>query len=163
VAGPSEDLPAIVTEAPEAPSDEKYVYTAFVYTREEQSVRIIRDKQTGYGFVEFIFHAAAEKILQTAWLSWVAFGAREVRFGLNDVRQAVTNAVANAVAASVADVEEPPVDNNSEVGWIVAGTARWIQTVERSTYAAEVKGIRDDDAPMVSWQDPWKPVATARC
>jgi hypothetical protein len=59
VAGPSEDLPAIVTEASEAPSDEKYLHTAFVYTREEQSVRIIWDKQTGYGFVEFVSHAAA--------------------------------------------------------------------------------------------------------
>jgi hypothetical protein len=75
----------------------------------------------------------------------------------------VTNAVANAAAVSMADVEEPPVDNNSEVGRIVAGTARRIRTIERSTYAAEVKGILDDDAPMVSWQDLWKLVATARC
>jgi hypothetical protein len=69
VAGSGEDLPATVTEAPEALSDENYLHTAFVYTGEEQSVRIIWNKQTGYGFVEFVSHAAAEKILQPDWLN----------------------------------------------------------------------------------------------
>jgi hypothetical protein len=104
VAGPSEDPLAIVVEAPKAPSDENYLHTAFEYTREEQSMRIIWDKQTGYGFVEFVSHAPAEKILQPIRLNWVAFGTKEVRFGLNDVRRAVTNAVAGVAAVSVADV-----------------------------------------------------------
>jgi hypothetical protein len=41
VAGPGEDLPTIGTEAPEAPSHENYLHTAFVYIGEDQSVRII--------------------------------------------------------------------------------------------------------------------------
>jgi hypothetical protein len=64
VVGPGEDLLATVTEALEAPSDENYLHTVFVYTGEEQSVRITWNKQTGYGFVEFVSHAATEKILQ---------------------------------------------------------------------------------------------------
>jgi hypothetical protein len=69
VVGPGEDLLATVTEALEAPSDENYLHTVFVYTGEEQSVRITWNKQTGYGFVEFVSHAAAEKILQPDWLN----------------------------------------------------------------------------------------------
>ncbi|KQJ95099.1 polyadenylate-binding protein RBP45 [Brachypodium distachyon] len=49
--------------------DENYVYGCFAHTGEVQSVKLIRDKQTGqlqgYGFVEFTTRAGAERVLQT--------------------------------------------------------------------------------------------------
>ncbi|KAM0868392.1 hypothetical protein ACQ4PT_041374 [Festuca glaucescens] len=49
--------------------DENYIYGCFAATGEVQAVKLIRDKQTGqlqgYGFVEFISHAAAERVLTT--------------------------------------------------------------------------------------------------
>ncbi|KAI6669553.1 hypothetical protein NL676_004438 [Syzygium grande] len=49
--------------------DESYLYGCFAHTGEVVSVKIIRNKLTGqpegYGFVEFMSHAAAERILQT--------------------------------------------------------------------------------------------------
>ncbi|KQJ84715.1 hypothetical protein BRADI_5g22410v3 [Brachypodium distachyon] len=48
--------------------DETYIHGCFASTGELQSVKLIRDKQTGqlqgYGFVEFTSHAAAERVLQ---------------------------------------------------------------------------------------------------
>jgi RNA recognition motif-containing protein len=49
--------------------DESYIYNCFAATGEVQSVKLIRDKQSGqlqgYGFVEFTSRAAADRILQT--------------------------------------------------------------------------------------------------
>nr|CAB3480231.1 unnamed protein product [Digitaria exilis] len=49
--------------------DEGYIYGCFAATGEVQSVKLIRDKHTGqlqgYGFVEFVTRAAAERVLQT--------------------------------------------------------------------------------------------------
>ncbi|KAM0868389.1 hypothetical protein ACQ4PT_041373 [Festuca glaucescens] len=49
--------------------DENYIYGCFASTGEVQSVKLIRDKLTGqlqgYGFVEFVSHAAAERVLTT--------------------------------------------------------------------------------------------------
>jgi RNA recognition motif-containing protein len=49
--------------------DENYIYSCFAATGEVQSVKLIRDKQSGliqgYGFVEFSSRAAAERVLQT--------------------------------------------------------------------------------------------------
>ncbi|PSR85341.1 Polyadenylate-binding protein, partial [Actinidia chinensis var. chinensis] len=49
--------------------DENYVSNCFAHTGEVISVKVIRNKQTaqpeGYGFIEFISRAAAERILQT--------------------------------------------------------------------------------------------------
>ncbi|KAF8651241.1 hypothetical protein HU200_063488 [Digitaria exilis] len=49
--------------------DEGYIYGCFASTGEVQSVKLIRDKNSGqlqgYGFVEFTSRAAAERILQT--------------------------------------------------------------------------------------------------
>ncbi|GJN09438.1 hypothetical protein PR202_ga27444 [Eleusine coracana subsp. coracana] len=49
--------------------DENYVYNCFASTGEVQSVKLIRDKHTGqlqgYGFVEFMSRATAERVLQT--------------------------------------------------------------------------------------------------
>uniref|UniRef100_A0A453N6S2 RRM domain-containing protein n=2 Tax=Aegilops tauschii subsp. strangulata TaxID=200361 RepID=A0A453N6S2_AEGTS len=49
--------------------DENYVYNCFASTGEVQSVKLIRDKQTGqlqgYGFIEFTSRAGAERVLQT--------------------------------------------------------------------------------------------------
>ncbi|CAM0902597.1 unnamed protein product [Alopecurus aequalis] len=48
--------------------DENYIYGCFASTGELQSVKLIRDKVSGqlqgYGFVEFVSHAAAERVLQ---------------------------------------------------------------------------------------------------
>ncbi|KAH9548561.1 hypothetical protein CY35_11G093700 [Sphagnum magellanicum] len=75
--------------------DESYLHGCFVHTGEVQSVKIIRNKQTGYsegyGFVEFVSHATAEKILQSFngtqmpntdqpfRLNWASFGIGERR------------------------------------------------------------------------------------
>ncbi|KAI3726693.1 hypothetical protein L1987_66493 [Smallanthus sonchifolius] len=49
--------------------DEDYLRNCFASTGEVASIKVIRNKQTGfsegYGFVEFYSHAAAEKVLQT--------------------------------------------------------------------------------------------------
>jgi len=49
--------------------DENYIYGCFAATGEVHAVKLIRDKLTGqlqgYGFVEFVSHAAAERVLQT--------------------------------------------------------------------------------------------------
>ncbi|XBI45028.1 hypothetical protein VPH35_109586 [Triticum aestivum] len=75
--------PAAPTQAPAGPNevrtlwlgdlqywmDENYVYNCFASTGEVQSVKLIRDKQTGqlqgYGFIEFTSRAGAERALQT--------------------------------------------------------------------------------------------------
>ncbi|KAK8630326.1 hypothetical protein V6N13_079124 [Hibiscus sabdariffa] len=73
--------------------DESYLNSCFAHTGELVSIKIIRNKITGlpegYGFVEFVSHAAAERILQTYngtpmpgteqmfRLNWASFGAGE--------------------------------------------------------------------------------------
>ncbi|CDY66423.1 BnaAnng22220D [Brassica napus] len=49
--------------------DENYLVNSFSITGEVQQAKVIRNKQSGYsegyGFIEFVSHAAAERILQT--------------------------------------------------------------------------------------------------
>ena len=49
--------------------DENYLLSCFAQTGEVASVKVIRNKQTGqvegYGFIEFVSRAAAERVLQT--------------------------------------------------------------------------------------------------
>ncbi|WZZ09912.1 hypothetical protein YC2023_095833 [Brassica napus] len=49
--------------------DESYLVNSFSITGEVQQAKVIRNKQSGYsegyGFIEFVSHAAAERILQT--------------------------------------------------------------------------------------------------
>ncbi|XP_011625480.1 polyadenylate-binding protein RBP47B' isoform X2 [Amborella trichopoda] len=75
--------------------DENYLHTCFSHTGEVISIKIIRNKITGqpegYGFVEFVSHAAAERILQTYngtpmpgteqcfRMNWASFGIGERR------------------------------------------------------------------------------------
>ncbi|KAJ9697970.1 hypothetical protein PVL29_007200 [Vitis rotundifolia] len=75
--------------------DENYLHSCFAHTGEVISIKIIRNKITGqpegYGFVEFVSHAAAERILQayngtqmpgteqTFRLNWASFGIGERR------------------------------------------------------------------------------------
>ncbi|XP_022958490.1 polyadenylate-binding protein RBP47B'-like isoform X1 [Cucurbita moschata] len=75
--------------------DESYLNSCFAHTGEVMSIKIIRNKITGqpegYGFVEFVSHAAAERILQTYngsqmpgteqtfRLNWASFGIGERR------------------------------------------------------------------------------------
>ncbi|URE13557.1 RNA-binding protein C23E6.01c [Musa troglodytarum] len=75
--------------------DENYLYSCFVHTGEVVSVKIIRNKQSGqsegYGFIEFVSHAGADRILQTYngqvmpnteqafRLNWATCGAGERR------------------------------------------------------------------------------------
>lgn len=75
--------------------DENYLSSCFAHTGEVVSIKIIRNKITnqpeGYGFVEFVSHAAAERILQTYngtqmpgteqtfRLNWASFGIGERR------------------------------------------------------------------------------------
>ncbi|CAN1750744.1 Polyadenylate-binding protein RBP47B' [Linum perenne] len=76
-------------------ADENYLSSCFSHTGELISVKIIRNKLTGqpegYGFVEFVSHQAAERILQTYngtqmpgteltfRLNWASFGTGERR------------------------------------------------------------------------------------
>ncbi|GAV59772.1 RRM_1 domain-containing protein [Cephalotus follicularis] len=75
--------------------DENYLSSCFSHTGEVVSIKIIRNKITGqpegYGFVEFVSHGAAERILQnyngaqmpgteqTFRLNWASFGIGERR------------------------------------------------------------------------------------
>ncbi|KAH7290409.1 hypothetical protein KP509_30G047300 [Ceratopteris richardii] len=75
--------------------DESYLYNCFVHTGEVVSAKVIRNKITsaseGYGFVEFVSHAAAERALQmyngtlmpqteqNFRINWAAFGMGERR------------------------------------------------------------------------------------
>ncbi|CAA3009348.1 polyadenylate-binding RBP45-like isoform X1 [Olea europaea subsp. europaea] len=75
--------------------DEQYLYSCFASTGEVISAKVIRNKQTGqsegYGFIEFVSHAAAERNLQTYngslmpnieqtfRLNWASMGAGEKR------------------------------------------------------------------------------------
>ncbi|WOL04923.1 polyadenylate-binding protein RBP45 [Canna indica] len=75
--------------------DENYLYGCFVHTGEVVSVKLIRNKITGqsegYGFIEFVSRAAADRVLQTFngqmmpnaeqafRLNWATCGAGERR------------------------------------------------------------------------------------
>ncbi|KAE8687140.1 Polyadenylate-binding protein RBP47B [Hibiscus syriacus] len=75
--------------------DESYLNSCFAHTGELVSIKIIRNKITGqpegYGFVEFVSHQAAERILQSYHgtpvpgtdqmfrLNWASFGTGERR------------------------------------------------------------------------------------
>lgn len=75
--------------------DENYLYNCFSHTGEVGSVKVIRNKQTnqseGYGFLEFISRAGAERVLQTYngtimpnggqnfRLNWATFSSGEKR------------------------------------------------------------------------------------
>ncbi|KZV37165.1 hypothetical protein F511_15085 [Dorcoceras hygrometricum] len=73
--------------------DEQFLYNCFASSGEVASVKVIRNKQTGqsegYGFIEFVSHAAAEKNLQlyngtlipnveqTFRMNWASMGVGE--------------------------------------------------------------------------------------
>ncbi|KAL5972662.1 Polyadenylate-binding protein rbp45 [Asimina triloba] len=75
--------------------EESYIYSWFAHTGEVVSVKVIRNKQSGqsegYGFIEFVNRAAAERILQTYngtlipgteqtfRLNWASFSSGERR------------------------------------------------------------------------------------
>ncbi|XP_022716093.1 polyadenylate-binding protein RBP45-like [Durio zibethinus] len=75
--------------------DENYLLSCFAQTGEVTSVKVIRNKQTGqvegYGFIEFVSRAAAERVLQTYngtpmpnvesnyRLNWASFSSGERR------------------------------------------------------------------------------------
>ncbi|KAI3716065.1 hypothetical protein L6452_23126 [Arctium lappa] len=75
--------------------DETYLQTCFAQTGEVSSIKLIRNKQTGqserYGFIEFVSHEAAEKVLQSYngtmmpntdqsfRLNWASFSTGEKR------------------------------------------------------------------------------------
>ncbi|XP_076929470.1 polyadenylate-binding protein RBP47C'-like [Bidens hawaiensis] len=65
--------------------DEDYLRSCFASTGEVASIKVIRNKQTGfsegYGFVEFYSHGAAEKVLQT--YAGIAMPNTEQPFRLN--------------------------------------------------------------------------------
>ncbi|XP_022753140.1 polyadenylate-binding protein RBP45C-like isoform X1 [Durio zibethinus] len=65
--------------------DENYLISIFAHTGEVVSAKVIRNKQTslpeGYGFIEFVSHAAAERILQS--YNGVAMPNSEQNFRLN--------------------------------------------------------------------------------
>ncbi|CAM8916735.1 unnamed protein product [Rhodiola kirilowii] len=91
-------LPRVSTQTPlyfVVLADESYLQSCFAHTNEVLSIKIIRNKITGqpegYGFIEFVSHAAAERVLQsyngalmpgteqTFRLNWASFGMGEKR------------------------------------------------------------------------------------
>ncbi|XP_023537623.1 polyadenylate-binding protein RBP47-like [Cucurbita pepo subsp. pepo] len=65
--------------------DENYLHSCFASTGEVSSIKVIRNKQTGisegYGFVEFLSHTTAEKVLHN--YSTVLMPNTELTFRLN--------------------------------------------------------------------------------
>lgn len=147
--------------------DECYVNSCFAHTGEVFSVKVIRNKQTGqserYGFIEFVSHAAAEKVLQsfngtvmpnteqTFRLNWAGFstGDRRVDTGsdlsvfVGDLAADVTDAVLHETFASrYPSVKGAKVVVDSNTGRSKGyGFVRFGDENERSRAITEMNGM----------------------
>eukprot|EP00245_Coleochaete_scutata_P018132 TRINITY_DN9266_c0_g1_i1.p1 TRINITY_DN9266_c0_g1~~TRINITY_DN9266_c0_g1_i1.p1 ORF type:complete len:147 (-),score=13.12 TRINITY_DN9266_c0_g1_i1:107-547(-) len=104
--------------------DENYLHSAFVASNQVQSVKIIRNKVTGYsegyGFVEFTSHGAAEQVLQAYngspmphadqmfRLNWASFGIGERRPETGPEHSIFVGDLANDVTDYILQVGFPP-------------------------------------------------------
>ncbi|XP_052199472.1 polyadenylate-binding protein RBP47-like [Diospyros lotus] len=154
--------------------DEGYLHSCFAHTGEVSSVKVIRNKQTGqsekYGFVEFLSHAAAEKVLQSFngtimpntdqsfRLNWAAFstGDRRENAGsdlsifVGDLASDVTDVILHETFASrypSVKGAKVVVDSNSgrSKGY---GFVRFGDENERSRAIAEMNGMYCSTRPM---------------
>ncbi|KAI8027387.1 Polyadenylate-binding protein RBP47 [Camellia lanceoleosa] len=147
--------------------DEGYINTCFAHTGEVNSVKVIRSKQTGqsegYGFIEFLSHAAAEKVLQsfngttmpnteqTFRLNWATFSAGDRRSDVGsdlsifvgDLASDVTDVVLNETFSSrYPSVKGAKVVVDSNTGRSKGyGFVRFGDENERSRAITEMNGM----------------------
>ncbi|KAM7479207.1 hypothetical protein LguiA_027420 [Lonicera macranthoides] len=164
--------------------DESYLQSCFAHTGEVISVKLIRNKQTGqserFGFIEFLSHAAAEKVLlsyngtvmpnteQTFRLNWATFSTGErrpdagsdVSIFVGDLAADVTDGVLHETFSSrYPSVKGAKVVFDSNTGRSKGyGFVRFGDENERSRAMTEMNGMYCSSRPMrISVATPKKP------
>ncbi|CAH1450383.1 unnamed protein product [Lactuca virosa] len=155
--------------------DEAYLQSCFSQTGEVQSIKLIRNKQTGqserYGFIEFLSHSSAEKILQTYngtmmpstdqafRLNWASFSTGEKRgestgsdlsIFVGDLAPDVTDSMLNETFASrYPSVKGAKVVFDTNTGCSKGyGFVRFSDESERSRAMNEMNGQYCSSRPM---------------
>lgn len=154
--------------------DEDYLRSCFASTGEVASIKVIRNKQTGfsegYGFVEFFSHAAAEKILQAYpciimpnteqpfRLNWATFSTGDKRSNngsdlsifVGDLAADVTDSLLHDTFASrYPSVKAAKVVIDANTGRSKGyGFVRFGDDNERSQAMTEMNGIYCSSRPM---------------
>lgn len=154
--------------------DESYLFSCFAPTGQVTSVKIIRNKQSGqsegYGFVQFITHAAAEKTLQSYngtlmpntdqafRLNWATFSTGEKKTDtvtdlsifVGDLAPDVTDALLQETfSTKYPSVKGAKVVIDQNTGRSKGyGFVRFGDESERSKAMAEMNGIYCSSRPM---------------
>ncbi|XP_011083821.1 polyadenylate-binding protein RBP47 [Sesamum indicum] len=154
--------------------DEDYLRSCFASTGEVSSIKVIRNKQTGfsegYGFVEFLTHAAAEKVLQSYSciampntvqlfrLNWATFSMGDKRSNtgsdlsifVGDLAADVTDILLHQTFASkYPSVKAAKVVIDANTGRSKGyGFVRFEDDNERSQAMAEMNGVYCSSRPM---------------
>ncbi|OIT37706.1 PREDICTED: polyadenylate-binding protein RBP47C-like [Nicotiana attenuata] len=154
--------------------DEDYLRTCFASTNEVASIKIIRNKHTGflegYGFVEFNSHAAAEKVLQTYFsmtmpnadqpfrLNWASFSTGDKRSNngsglsifVGDLAADVTDTLLHETfAKKYPSVKAAKVVIDANTGRSRGyGFVRFADDNERSQAMTEMNGVYCSSRPM---------------
>ncbi|KAL0432475.1 UNVERIFIED_CONTAM: Polyadenylate-binding protein RBP47 [Sesamum latifolium] len=154
--------------------DEDYLRSCFASTGEVSSIKVIRNKQTGfsegYGFVEFFTHAAAEKVLQSYSclampntdqlfrLNWAAFSMGDKRSNngsdlsifVGDLAADVTDTLLHETFASkYPSVKAAKVVIDANTGRSKGyGFVRFGDDNERSQAMTEMNGVYCSSRPM---------------
>ncbi|KAI5077524.1 hypothetical protein GOP47_0007348 [Adiantum capillus-veneris] len=153
--------------------DENYIASCFAHTGEVLNVKIIRNKQTmaseGYGFVEFVSHTSAERILNTYngapmpqteqafRLNWASFGMGERRMEgsdlsifVGDLAGDVTDQVLQETFKSrYASVKGARVVTDTLTGRSKGyGFVRFGDDAERTRSMTEMNGVYCSSRPM---------------
>ncbi|XP_027091423.1 polyadenylate-binding protein RBP47 [Coffea arabica] len=154
--------------------DEDYLRSCFASTGEVASIKVIRNKQTGfsegYGFVEFFSHAAAEKVLQAYpciimpnteqpfRLNWATFSTGDKRSNngsdlsifVGDLAADVTDSLLHDTFASrYPSVKAAKVVIDANTGRSKGyGFVRFGDDNERSQAMTEMNGIYCSSRPM---------------
>ncbi|XP_031489066.1 polyadenylate-binding protein RBP47B'-like isoform X2 [Nymphaea colorata] len=167
--------------------DEAYLHSCFAHTGEVVSVKIIRNKITGhpegYGFVEFVSHAAAERILQTYngtqmpgteqcfRMNWASFGIGERRADagpehsifVGDLSPDVTDyLLQETFRAQYPSVRGAKVVTDPNTGRSKGyGFVKFADETERNRALTEMNGVYCSSRPMrISQATPKKTAAT---
>ncbi|KAJ7980775.1 Polyadenylate-binding protein [Quillaja saponaria] len=154
--------------------DETYLSSCFAHTGEVVSIKIIRNKITGqlegYGFVEFVSHAAAERVLQTYngtqmpgteqtfRLNWASFGIGERRpdagpehsIFVGDLAPDVTDyLLQETFRAHYPSVRGAKVVNDPNTGRSKGyGFVKFSDETERNRAMTEMNGVYCSTRPM---------------
>jgi RNA recognition motif-containing protein len=169
--------------------EESYLHNCFAHTGEVQSVKIIRNKQTGYsegyGFVEFISHASAEKVLQAYngtlmpnteqpfRLNWASFGIGERRpeagpehsIFVGDLAPDVTDyMLQETFRTRYPSVKGAKVVTDANTGRSKGyGFVRFGEEIERNRAMSEMNGVYCSTRPMrISAATPKKALGPAQ-